>query len=1306
MCNSTCDGYLEPTVSAAPLTLTASPEPFVGLFLSDSFLSALCIEVVSPGYDIRDDFFSQFDTFYSRIVVTNVEMVIENPIVIADDGLSPYDGRAISIDGKDMLTVLPGSYLVPAGSTVAIQFQGSSTLPCGGCGSAGTVRDRFCAAPPGPGPCRSGDCPSWDVPPDGTLVTFPTVDPAFSSQPVGPMDVECFDTCRSFGAPQSCPDEPGGVFLPPEAPFVCAVSDLTVNKTCAQMGAHIQACACAANPTGDCAALNPNAGFQVFDECMFAIGNDASQSCLDRWQNDPNDALGDVVSLAYLNQLCHANPSNPRCLGYAAPSSERGMNIAACNQLGGFGSGRCTVCSPFTGHGCLPTIDVPAWLDHRLVGTVVFGEHSERGSTEAAGGGGNSGPYYSQTSAQGLGGTKLRLTNPKLRQQLDGDPVSLLTGELVHDTVDVSFPSRGVPFEFRRHYRSGGLRSGSLGPAFSHSYEERIVPVGDLHNRQGMPDFCTADLPFTTCLLRTDEEGGTELWVLDPTTYTFQPPPGVQGGIHVRFAGREHHVANDNVNLNATTDYVYEHLSPGGVLRTYDLTGVLLSVTDEKGFGVVLRYREKTQAEVMAEGAWTNVEQTVLGPLYSSLEAAQAQAERFNSLNAMELVKAIDSYGREFTFKYGTYFDHYGTTTSGTRPKRRRLEGIYFRGDRLVEYRYSTLELDTTSDAYLSEVVRRGFLADGAVGDTSVTTYAYDHWLFDPGQPLHRLQDGVVGWGSDWANAIDATLEELETDRMDCGNVNIRINPQLDDPCSVRVTPDAVGSPPPGQNDMWDIVRRAIADNIVRIEVDGEIQLESRYDINIFRPTFDHVIEQRYGQIPLLLDPPEPVEEDELLVHVWYTDMPQASIEYVDTEPLLLEVITHGPLEEEPPDDLDLPPGCGFEVLAQLPLFDHIAPVGPRTDFNVATAIENIPLKQTAAGCQALAGRWSGAHNPTGLDQSPDAERLAKRTWDLNTVCRWAISVDRQGVDHIYGLNLDGTALFERHPSPTGAGFVQTERRVNVDGNLVYERAPDGQVTKLSYDSPHVRRLTRHLVTKIEEVPGTLAFAEPARAYSLTSQIAGASTASRTTLVEYEPFFQQPTKIVLPDNSERRFVYDYQQDTFYSLTAEYLARQHLFRRAGAELPSLGDYFFGADYDGDGIYRGESSAQVVVAYTAGVRLSPTETADVGERFLRDSMGRVEETWRIQAADDPDEDFDRTVFQYYQDLPKAEAGDLSIGNCRKPCGPLGKTTRYRTPTSTAANDLDISFIAYDRHGGVRLERCCVPRSSRVFGARKSA
>jgi hypothetical protein len=60
-------------------------------------------------HPIRDDFFSEYDTFFSRIVVTTAEMVVENPIVIADDGFSPYDGRAISIDGRNDLTVLPGS---------------------------------------------------------------------------------------------------------------------------------------------------------------------------------------------------------------------------------------------------------------------------------------------------------------------------------------------------------------------------------------------------------------------------------------------------------------------------------------------------------------------------------------------------------------------------------------------------------------------------------------------------------------------------------------------------------------------------------------------------------------------------------------------------------------------------------------------------------------------------------------------------------------------------------------------------------------------------------------------------------------------------------------------------------------------------------------------------------------------------------------------------------------------------------------------------------------------------------------------
>ena len=98
----------------------------------------------------------------------------------------------------------------------------------------------------------------------------------------------------------------------------------------------------------------------------------------------------------------------------------------------------------------------------------------------------------------------------------DGDPVNMVTGNLLHEEVDFSFPSSYIPFEFKRTYNSANSDiDGPLGYGWTHTYNQTLEILGDVSGGTGT----------ITGFLWVDGNGSKRLFELEePIEYSTDDP--------------------------------------------------------------------------------------------------------------------------------------------------------------------------------------------------------------------------------------------------------------------------------------------------------------------------------------------------------------------------------------------------------------------------------------------------------------------------------------------------------------------------------------------------------------------------------------------------------------------------------------------------------------------------------------------------------------------------------------------------------------------------------------------------------------
>lgn len=80
------------------------------------------------------------------------------------------------------------------------------------------------------------------------------------------------------------------------------------------------------------------------------------------------------------------------------------------------------------------------------------------------------------------------------------DPIDPITGELIVEHVDLSFPGFGVPFLHERVYRSRTEYDGPLGPGWDHGYNQRLVLAPVPAGEPAVPAGPGANLPIAEAM--------------------------------------------------------------------------------------------------------------------------------------------------------------------------------------------------------------------------------------------------------------------------------------------------------------------------------------------------------------------------------------------------------------------------------------------------------------------------------------------------------------------------------------------------------------------------------------------------------------------------------------------------------------------------------------------------------------------------------------------------------------------------------------------------------------------------------------
>jgi RHS repeat-associated protein len=208
---------------------------------------------------------------------------------------------------------------------------------------------------------------------------------------------------------------------------------------------------------------------------------------------------------------------------------------------------------------------------------------------------------------------------PYLNQQAGGDPVSTYTGTFSDLHLDTAMPGRGPSIEFARSYNSNDTRVSTLGPAWTHSYNIRLVSPDDgtediiLMGPQGRSDryvdsggTFTAPLGVHRTLVRNADDTYTATdksqteWRFDPTGSLTQ--------IRDRFGNASNLVYNASGQLSTIGDpagrgvmtlgYTSGRLTsvtdwlpvPRVVTYQYDASGRLWKVTDREGKTTTFAY--------------------------------------------------------------------------------------------------------------------------------------------------------------------------------------------------------------------------------------------------------------------------------------------------------------------------------------------------------------------------------------------------------------------------------------------------------------------------------------------------------------------------------------------------------------------------------------------------------------------------------------------------------------------------------------------------------------------------------------------
>lgn len=159
---------------------------------------------------------------------------------------------------------------------------------------------------------------------------------------------------------------------------------------------------------------------------------------------------------------------------------------------------------------------------------------------------------------------------------LSGDPVNMVTGNLVHNERDIAIKGRGgLPIVFERWYNSSGAKDGPLGVGWTHSFNHfiRFYGVESGVAKIGWNDGTGGERFFSTA---NQSSGNIAVGA------SFTPPTGIYATVE-RLANGTYRITE-----RSGMKYVFESVNAGAT--DTGLKSRLLSITDRNGNTLTLAY--------------------------------------------------------------------------------------------------------------------------------------------------------------------------------------------------------------------------------------------------------------------------------------------------------------------------------------------------------------------------------------------------------------------------------------------------------------------------------------------------------------------------------------------------------------------------------------------------------------------------------------------------------------------------------------------------------------------------------------------
>lgn len=721
------------------------------------------------------------------------------------------------------------------------------------------------------------------------------------------------------------------------------------------------------------------------------------------------------------------------------------------------------------------------------------------------------------------------------------DPVRMSDGGLELRKTDLYFEGAERPLAFTRLYNSRSRGRSEMGSNWTHNWDIRLIPLNDSNRPVWADPFCSGAPGAITCLLLHTPDGD-RLFSYDMVNDVFVPQAGI------------------TATLRSSSNRMGWHLlSADGHVMKFDAGGWLVEDIDRFGNGFTLEWELSAsgalfdalcplELSVLNGQAGTydtpvkpggfsamSLECALLGGLigqrapypYSpsntaeflppvpaslldardlialqqrspgrQLGSASPSGQRSKRLSKVSEIRTRDASGqvastwRSLKFIYWPDNDRTLVDGSPVLPHAGLLRSIQGPAGAMVEFEYATPE-SQGHPAWLNEVLlTRVTRADAPTG-------------MDGLSPTPRRVETIrYAWGTNAplaAQIADAgqRYERYLRIQTNCTYHFINTCGQAQSPgFQFTDIPAAIA------NYTGNLLSDAV-DNIIRIDNDGVIESETRYEMDVFSNNYDRVVKQRYGSSTAVGPPPEAGDFDSLLPEARLTYVSAGSVrngrddatsafldaalaarypleaisdDIVETaraKGALVEVFTLPydipgrlvPIAEGEfvPQQAAAPyPAC---QLANLPFlksqlagyrasFDYFTRSIPARRPDAFTWTDGVDpdarLLRSRLSCEALANAQSYNVATSDLQSTwhLDAGTMTAtplRGWravtnaDANRICSWTKLIDRDGDIHVYGLNFQGRQLVQG--VLVDAKWKISENLFNADGNVISQRA-------------------------------------------------------------------------------------------------------------------------------------------------------------------------------------------------------------------------------------------------------------------------